>query len=207
MENIHSQDMGEGEEGIISTGGRTDHMEERPPPPTNHLGRLVRDGPANNFPFTNLRLKHGIPGFPGFAAFRLDDECERRGGEYPWQPRPMEEEDEQEIGEGNSAGTGLKRLGTDTTNLLQSKAVRKEGETHVREERGKEKLEWVSRGQTRGCFDKGLMDDKIGGRVEFGGPGGSGIEPQVCVDSVGNRCPSITSQQLNKTFCCGKRES
>lgn len=89
------------------------NREEGQPPPSNLVRRMGKDGPVNNLPFTNLRLKQGIPGFPGRASFRLDDFSERRFGEFPWRPRAREEEEgEQGKEEANREVTEVMKLNT-----------------------------------------------------------------------------------------------
>lgn len=108
---------------------------------------MGRDGPVFNLPFSNLRLKQGIPGFLGRASFRLDDESERRFGEFPWRPREREEEEgEQGKGDEVMMRTEGRGLYTAETNIGRGVEVRREKETRGREERGKEKIEGANRG-------------------------------------------------------------
>lgn len=139
-----NEDAGSNQGALVVRNGV---REEGPAPPPNLVRRMGRVGPVNNLPFTNLRVQQGIPGFPGRASFRLDDNCERRFGEHPWRPRvPEEEESEQGKGEASMAVTERRGLDTANTSLGRSETMRREKETNEREERGKAKLEGVSRG-------------------------------------------------------------
>lgn len=99
-------------------------------------------GPVNNLPFTNLRIKQGIPGFLGRAAFRLDTEGERRFGEYPWRPRTVEVREVEREEDDSIEVTGGMGMVMADCQLVRSEGKNRERPIGVRGVSEKEKETW-----------------------------------------------------------------
>lgn len=137
----------EEQEGELPTGWRAGTPKGSPAPSSTNWRDMGR-APVNNLPFTNLRLQKGIPGFPGMPAFRLDDKGERRRGEFPWRPRALEVEDDEQEDQRDSVNVTTKEnLGIADIGLARSVRKTGEGERGESGMRGQRKIEEQSRGR------------------------------------------------------------